>query len=76
MKVIIAGNYLKSVRSKPRDGKESCLYHNLLVDLESVLIKDKNEKLSTSTQPMDKVMIECYANVFNGKIFLTLSEVL
>lgn len=71
MRVIIPCQYLKSVVSKAKEGKEPCTYHSVLVDLDTALIKDKDNKL-TSCEPMQNLMLECYANVYNGKIFLTL----
>lgn len=75
MKVIIPCQYLKSVRSKAKEGKEPCTYHSCLVDLDTVLIKDTKDILKCDTVMQD-LMLLCYANVYNGKIFLTLKEVL
>lgn len=71
MKVIIPCKFLQTIHSKAKENKESCTYHSVLCDLDAVLIKDKDNKFTCDT-PMKDILLECYANVYNGKIFLTL----
>lgn len=75
MKVILPCEYLKSVRSKEKDGKPSCTYHTVLCDFETVLIRDKDDKFRCDTK-MKKLLLECFVNVYNGKMFFTLVNVI
>lgn len=75
MKVIIPCKFLQTVHSKAKENREACTYHTVLCDVQSVLIKDKDNKL-VCNEPMTQLMLECYVSVYNNRLYFNLKDVL